>query len=214
MSFVLLQVTSSKALEDSVIEMSPNQIASLDFPAVVRVEKMLKTKKKPTIFSRMICEVQENTSLIDDHARIGPHTMKVLKTPEGECVRISLIDKLKPYDDSNPEKGDKPTQQKKRENIVADLKQTLEKLAYEKTWYQSQAEKYRSELASAMEELDLAMEERQVAVSMYTKSRMVEQEILGLKIKQIQAADTSVVADGDMHDKGRETTDVATQPHT
>jgi hypothetical protein len=201
MSFVLLQVTSSNALEDSVIEMSPNQIASLDFPAVVRVEKMLKAKKKPAGFSRIICEVKENTSLIDDHARLGPYTMKVLKTPENECVRISLVDKLKPLDEPLPEgeggevdvntssSNHKWTQQKKRESIVAELKQTLEKMAYEKAWYQSQAEKYRSELAAAMEELDLAMEERQVAVSMYTKSRMVEQELLGLKIKQIQAAE-------------------------
>eukprot|EP00615_Pteridomonas_danica_P016126 CAMPEP_0114401588 /NCGR_PEP_ID=MMETSP0102-20121206/17334_1 /TAXON_ID=38822 ORGANISM="Pteridomonas danica, Strain PT" /NCGR_SAMPLE_ID=MMETSP0102 /ASSEMBLY_ACC=CAM_ASM_000212 /LENGTH=253 /DNA_ID=CAMNT_0001564689 /DNA_START=21 /DNA_END=779 /DNA_ORIENTATION=+ len=186
-NFVLLQVSSSQSLKDSVIEMSPNQIACLDFPAVVRVEKMIKTKKKPTkTFCSLICEVQENETLIDDHAHLGLQTMKVIKTPENECIRISLVERLKPYNPTDGGEDNKWTQLQKRENIVIELQQTLEKLTYEKSWYQAQAEKYRSELATAMEELDLAMEERQVAVSMYTKSRMVEQELLGLKIRQIQ----------------------------
>jgi hypothetical protein len=214
-NFVLLQVTSCDTLEDSVIEMSPNQIASLDFPAVVRVEKMIKTKKKSSKkeFSRLICEVNENASLVDDHARLNLSTMKIIKTPENECVRISLVDKLKPYNDlnntttlttsnelgsenNNQQSDNRWTQLKKRENIVLELQQTLEKLTYEKSWYQAQAEKYRSELATALEELDLAMEERQVAVSMYTKSRMVEQELLGLKIREIQGS--NVVSHNDM----------------
>jgi len=48
-----------------------------------------------------------------------------------------------------------------------------------------QAERFRSELERAASELDLAHEERAVAVSMYAKSRVVEQELLNLKLREV-----------------------------
>lgn len=191
MSFVLLQAFASSAVADSVIELSSAQISSLDEPAVVRVQCMSKQKKeKKSGPMRLICEVKANDKLDDDHANLSASTLKVLGVKSNECIRLSFVDSLVPsaaIHQSIPDNAERWKDLKKREALVEKLTRQLEKLTHERNWYRAQAERFRSELTASAEELHLVMEERRVAVAMYTKSRMIEQEFLGLKLNQIKS---------------------------
>lgn len=183
---VLLQV-SVGSVEDSFVELSPRQIANLGSPPVVSLERMAVPGKKNSGM-RLLCEVRENAEVADDGCRLSAPTLKIIGSSVNECVRLLVLEKFqsaagstsaKPCDDLE----ERWAELKKREGLVEQLEQTLQKLSHERQWYKMQAESFRAELAAATEELDLVMEERQVAVSLYTKSRMVEEELMNLKLK-------------------------------
>lgn len=183
---VLLQV-SVGPVEDSFVELSPRQIANLGSPAVVSLERMVVPGKKNQGM-RLLCEVRDNAEVADDGCRLSAPTLKVIGASVNDCVRLLVSEKFQSATSSASVKNTEDLEErwaelKKREGLVEQLEQTLQKLSHERQWYKMQAESFRAELAAATEELDLVMEERQVAVSLYTKSRMVEEELMNLKLK-------------------------------
>lgn len=160
---VLLQVRRDDSQSNSVVELSPEQDYSLGSPAVVSLERMstpvtsLKALVKKAkaqeiqITQRLICEVKVNPDVPYDGCRLNSNALHVIGSLENECVRLSLLE---------PRVGMQSNE---------DCKNCLQ-LQHERDHYQKYAEHFRSELSVAVNELEQANEERQVVVSMYTKS--------------------------------------------
>jgi len=200
MSFVLLQVkvpgaASTPAVEDSVIELSPAQLVGLGRPQCVRLEQITTAPgKKATPGMKILCEAREAADLSDDQCRLSPASLKVLGVHAGGCVRLQRLASFAVDDAARL--AERAAEQQRREELVAGLQEALAKLAHERDWYMAQAERFRGELEEVAAALDLAHEERKVAVSMYAKSRVVEQELLNLKLKEVAMGGAAAAAQG------------------
>lgn len=176
---VLLCFIATSSLPDTEIHMSAQQYAELRSPHCVSVSPLSpQPATERCALESIVLQVRMNEDLPQEKVLISENAAKSILTEVGtnEVIRVSLLVGAGGNEGSGG--GTLLGNDAKKNEMLRDVCDLVEKLTHEKEWYYKQAEEFRSQLEQATDALDLAMEERRVAVSMYSKARAMEQQMI------------------------------------